>query len=60
MVRWLADQPEILNGYAFEWVAIADERVVAHGETFSETADAAKEQGYEDHLLMPVFPPPFP
>ena len=60
MARWLADHPEVLDGYAFEWVAVADKRVVARGASFGEAADAAHEQGYDDPLLVPLFPPPLP
>ena len=60
MVEWLAKHPEVLDGYGFEWVAIADKQVVARGGTFSEAADAAHEQGHDDPLLVPLFPPPFP
>ena len=60
MAQWLAKHPEVLEGHEYEWVAIADERVVAYGEDFNDVADAAHEQGYGDPLLVPVFPPPFP
>lgn len=56
MHAWLADHPEVLDGYAFEWVAVADKRVVARGETIGEAADAAIAQGFDDPLLVPLFP----
>jgi hypothetical protein len=49
----------LLAPYDGEWVAVADERIVAHGEAFDAVAREAKRQGYDDPLLVPVMPYPF-
>ena len=56
---WLGAHPEALADYEGEWVAIADERVIAHGESVTDVVRAAEQQGYDDPLLVPVMPYPF-
>ena len=57
--RWLADHPEVLEPYVGEWVAVWDERVIAHGESMGEVEEEARRQGYDDPLLVPVMPYPW-
>lgn len=58
-VKWLATQPGLLAPYENEWVAVADERVLAHGASVGEVIEEARRQGYDDPLLIPVMPYPF-
>ena len=55
-MEWMSDHPEALEDYVDEWVAIADERVVAHGPSVGDVIDEAKRQGFDDPLLVPVLP----
>jgi hypothetical protein len=57
--RWLAAHPEVLEGLEDEWVAIADERVIAHGSSMVEVAAEARRHGYDDPLMVPVMPFPW-
>ena len=57
--RWLAAHPEVLAGYEDEWVAVADERVIAHGKSVVEVEEEARRQGYDDPLMVPVMPYPW-
>ena len=57
--RWLAAHPEVLAGYENQWVAVADERVLAHGESMGEVEEEARRQGYDEALLVPVMPYPW-
>ena len=58
-VEWLADHPEVLEEHVGKWVAVADQRVVAHGDSVVVVMHEAKQQGYDDPLLVPVMPYPF-
>lgn len=58
-MRWLDANPGALADYVGEWVAIADDRVLAHGEQFDEVVGEAERQGFADPLLVPVLPYPF-
>ena len=58
--RWLAAHPEVLVGFQEgEWVAVADERVIAHSTSMEEVEEAARRQGYDDPLLVPIMPYPW-
>lgn len=57
--RWLAAHPEVLEGFDDEWVAVADERVIAHGQSVVDVAAEARRQGYDDPLLVPIMPSPW-
>ena len=56
---WLTSHPEALADYEGEWVAVADGRVLAHGESVAEVVRSAERQGYDDPLPVPVMPYPF-
>ena len=58
-MEWLTANPGALADYEDEWVAIADERVIAHGESMVDVMREARRQGYDDPLLVPVMPYPF-
>jgi len=58
-IKWLAEHPAVLDDFLDEWVAIADRRVVAHGESVVDVTREAEEQGFNDPLLVPVMPYPF-
>ena len=54
--RWLAVHPAVLvRCEEGEWVAVADERVIAHG-TSTEAVEAARRQGNDHPLLVPIMP----
>ena len=54
--RWPAAHPEVLvRCKEGEWVAVADERVIAHC-TSMEAAEAARRQGHVEPLLVPIMP----
>jgi hypothetical protein len=58
-VEWLAAQPGLLQPYEDEWVAVADEKIVAHGKDLDEVLAEARRQGHHDPRLVPVMPYPF-
>ena len=55
-MNWLAEHPEVLDDYIDQWVAIDDERVIAHGESVVDVTREAADQGFDDPLLVPVMP----
>ena len=56
---WLTSHPGALAAFEDQWVAIAGERVVAHGESMVDVVREAKRQGFDDPLLVPVMPYPW-
>lgn len=56
---WLDEHTEALAEYVGQWVAVADDGIVAHGEAFDEVVRDAERQGFDDPLLAPVTPYPF-
>ena len=55
-MKWMADHPEELEGYDEGWVAVGDQRVIAHGPSLDEVIRKAERQGFDDPLLVPVMP----
>jgi len=51
---WLATQAGLLSEFDGQWVAVADRHIVAHGRSFLETLKQAREQGFDDPLMVPV------
>ncbi len=45
--NWLIEHPEIEEQYAGEYIAIVDDRIVAHGKAFKEVLAEAKKHGEE-------------
>ena len=58
-VAWLAEHPALLEPFVGQWVAVADERVIAHGHSVVDVTEDAARLGYPDPLLVPVMPPDF-
>ncbi len=58
-MQWVDSNSDALAGLVGQWVAVADGRVLSHGESFGDVVDEAKRQGYDDPLLVPVMPYPF-
>lgn len=58
-MAWLASHPGALAAYVSEWVAIGDDRVIAHGQSMIEVEHDAQRQGFDDPLLVPVMTSPF-
>ncbi len=56
---WLDDHPDAAADYVGQWIAVADDRILAHGTEFDEVVRDAECQGYDDPLLVPVLPYPF-
>jgi hypothetical protein len=55
----LAANPGALADYVGEWVAVADDRVIAHGASMVDVEHDAARQGFDDPLLVPVMPDSF-
>lgn len=47
---------EILTRYAGEWIAVIDNKVVAHGESFKEVYDFIKENYPKERPLIGKLP----
>jgi len=58
-MAWLNDHPGVAADYEGEWIAVADGRILAHGESVVDVINHAERQGYGDPLLVPVIPYPF-
>ena len=58
-LNWLTSHPGALADFEDQWVAIAGERVVAHGESMVDVVREAERQGFNDPLLVPVMPYPW-
>jgi len=56
---WLDAHPEAAAGYQDQWIAVADGRILAHGESVVDVVREAERQGFDDPLLVPVMPYPF-
>ncbi len=53
-IAWLAGQSDFLLGYAGEWVASVDQRVLAHGPSVFDVVREARGMGVDDPLMVPV------
>jgi hypothetical protein len=58
-LEWLDRHGNGLEGYEGEWVALTPEGVVAHGESYGNTLQIARERGIDQPLMVPVIPYPF-
>jgi uncharacterized Zn ribbon protein len=56
---WLDEHAEAAADDEGEWIAVADGRILAHGDSVVEVIREAESQGYADPLLVPVIPYPF-
>lgn len=56
---WLDNHPNVAADYEGEWIAVADGRILAHGESVVDVIKEAERLGYDDPLLAPVIPYPF-
>lgn len=53
-LEWLERTPGVLDAFVGEWVALEGTTIVAHGPSVSEVSRRARNDGYDDPLLVPV------
>jgi len=54
--QWLIDHPEEEAKYPGEFIAVADDRIVAHGKAFGKVYREARKLGYEPLMAFTYDP----